>query len=438
MRLNSIRARMTGAFALSITVVMVFASAGLIWYSRESAERNADDLLKSAAEKARSELGESHEGEDSTNAFREQSEELTSIGLVSLAVDQHGRTVWQSQKNVPTAPFTNGDDWRVTTLRSGDYTYVIGMPWERTDDALDRNSLVLVALSLFVIVVASIGAWALVGRTLLPIASLSREANTASADSLRIRLSEPSKDAEIVDLVATLNGLLARLSETAASKGRFYSAASHELRTPLQALLGHLELAHSRSRTPEEYHAAVDEAYKQTKRLVSLVQDLLLLNQLDVDANRSPKEVVNLTEACETAMSQVGAIIGKRGLRVEERLAAGVEAVSIPTHADMLVRNLVENAVKYASEGGRVTIDLARMPSGAKLEVFNECTPIPVESLDQLFEAFYRPDQSRQSSTGGNGLGLAICKAIAIANGWKISLRQEDEGIRAIVEFLTE
>lgn len=426
---------MTGAFAVSIAVIMLFACGGLIWYSRSSAEQSADSLLRSAADKTRLELSESHEGEESRDSFREQSEALTSLGLVMLVTDKSGHVLWQSQKNVPTAPFTNGDDWRVATVRSGDHTYVIGMPWERTDDALERQSLTLITLSLFVVLIASVGAWALVGRTLLPIASLSREANTASTDSLRIRLSEPSRDAEIVELVATLNGLLARLSETAAAKGRFYSAASHELRTPLQALSGHLELAHSRSRTAEEYSAAVDEAYKQTRRLISLAEDLLLLNQLDVDTNRSPKETVNLAEICETVMSQMAPIISKRNLQVEERLSADVEANAVPTYANMLVRNLVENAVKYASEGGRVTIDLSPMPAGARLEVFNECPRIPVENLDQLFEAFYRPDQSRQSGTGGNGLGLAICKAIAIANGWRISLHQDDSGVTAVVEF---
>lgn len=168
------------------------------------------------------------------------------------------------------------------------------------------------------------------------------------------------------------------------------------------------------------------------------MEDLLLLNQLDVDANRSPKEEVNLTELCETAMTQMEPVISKRHLQVQERLAVEVETIALPTHAGMLVRNLVENAVKYASEGGRVTIDLSPTAEGARMEVFDECPMIPIENLDQLFEAFFRPDHSRQSATGGNGLGLAICKAIAIANGWKISLRQENKGIRAIVEFLNE
>lgn len=434
-KLNSIRARMTAAFALAIAAIMLLACGGLIWYSRSSAERNADDLLQSAAGKARHELSDGEERGESWHALREWSEELTGTGLVLLVVDEHGRTVWQSQRSVPEWPIHNAHKWRTATVESGDRTYVIGLPWARTDDTLKHHSIVLVVLGLFVVIVASTGAWALVGRTLSPIAVLSREANSSSADSLLLRLNEPSRDAEIVELVATLNGLLARLAETAASKGRFYSAASHELRTPLQALSGHLELALSKPRSAEEYHAVVDEAYLQTRRLISLVQDLLLLNRLDVSADRAPKETVNLTEICETAVSQMSAVASERKLQLDEALPPSVEVTALPTHADMLIRNLVENAVKYASEGGRVAIELAAPPTGVRLAIFNECPPIPVQDLGQLFEPFFRPDLSRQSATGGNGLGLAICKALAVTNGWRISLQQQASGIEAVVEF---
>jgi signal transduction histidine kinase len=426
---------MTAAFALAITAIMLLACGGLIWYSRDSAERNADALLSSAAGKASRELGDTDEPGESLHALHEQAEELTAIGLVMLVVDAHGHTVWQSQRSVPSPPYVNKHKWRVTTFQADGNTFIVGMPWARTDEALEYHSMLLVVLGLFVVIVASIGAWALVGRTLSPIALLSREANTASADSLRISLSEPSRDAEIVELVATLNGLLGRLSETAASKGRFYSAASHELRTPLQALSGHLELSLSKPRSSDEYHAVVDEAYVQTRRLISLVQDLLMLNQLDVTTSRLPRDVVNLTELCERMVSQMAPVAAERKLRIEESLQPDAEVPALPTHADMLIRNLVENAVKYASEGGQVRLRLIAQPERTRLEIYDECPPIPIEDLDQLFEPFYRPDLSRQSATGGNGLGLAICKALAIANGWRLSLHQEDSGIRAVVEF---
>ena len=91
----------------------------------------------------------------------------------------------------------------------------------------------------------------MVGRTLSPIDRLSRQAAAASVESLDVRLAAPSRDAEVVRLVATLNGLLQRLSDAAESRGRFYAAASHELRNPLQALLGHVEVTLDKERDRE-------------------------------------------------------------------------------------------------------------------------------------------------------------------------------------------
>jgi signal transduction histidine kinase len=302
----------------------------------------------------------------------------------------------------------------------------------------------LLLLSLCTVLVVAGGAWVLVGRTLSPIRRLAVQASAASVElrhagdrqvaNLRVRLRAPSQDAEVVELVETLNGLLARLAETAAVKGRFYAAASHELRTPLQALSGHLEVALSRERTAEEYETVLHEAHRQTARLTSLVRDLLLLHQLDSPAAR-PQEPVDLAEVCDGAPGQLAPLIDARGLRLSADLPPGTEILAIPTHAEILVRNLVENAVKYASSSGQVTLRLTSTGGQARLELFNECPLVPEWNPEKLFEPFYRPDRARSARTGGNGLGLAICRAIAAANGWTVTLRQEPGGVRAVTSF---
>lgn len=289
-------------------------------------------------------------------------------------------------------------------------------------------------LSLCTVLVVACGAWVLVGRTLSPIRRLAVQASAASVENLQVRLQAPSRDAELVELVDTLNGLLSRLAETAAMKGRFYAAASHELRTPLQALSGHLEVALSRCRTAEEYETFLHEAHRQTARLTSLVMDLLLLHQLDTAAAR-PQEPVDLAEVCDGALGQLAPLIDARGLRLSVDLAPGVEIPAIPNHAEILVRNLVENAVKYASAGGEVSLSLTAGSEPTRLEVFNECPPIPEWKPQKLFEPFYRSDTARSARTGGNGLGLAICQAIAVVNGWTITLQQELRGVRAVTTF---
>ena len=97
----------------------------------------------------------------------------------------------------------------------------------------------------------------------------------------------------------------------------------------------------------------------------------------------------------------------------------------------MLLRNLLENAVKYAADNGKV-----RVRCGTNsFEVFNECAPTSGWDDEKIFEPFFRPDASRNSQTGGNGLGLAISKAICDANGWQLQVHQTDGGVMARVVF---
>src|SRR5579862_1436361 len=207
MPLNSIRARMTFAFALSIALVMVCACGVLITYARHVAERNADELLRRVAAKVRRELAEDNYTvmPDLPGEIREA---FLSNGVAIVVIGSTGKIINQSQPNVPIWPRHHDDGWRVRAVREGVNTLVFGIPWRRTEHALNSQALTLLLLSLFVVAVASVGAWLLVGRTLSPIDSLVRQADCASVDTLRVTLSAPSQDAEIERLVKTLNQLL--------------------------------------------------------------------------------------------------------------------------------------------------------------------------------------------------------------------------------------
>ncbi len=112
---------------------------------------------------------------------------------------------------------------------------------------------------------------------------------------------------------------------------------------------------------------------------------------------------------------------------------ANLEAPS--AHVEMLLRNLVENAVKYATPGTALHVELLDSPDKARFEICNACELPPDAHSDEWFEPFFRPDDSRNSQTGGNGLGLAICRSICASNGWKITLCPSERGVGALVSF---
>lgn len=433
---RSMRARMTLAFVLLTALLMLLMSGGILGSLRYSALRTTDTTLDMTVMRVKNELGENPNGAGFNDFLADNGDSLKMEGLALVLLDSQGRVLQKSQFAAPSWPHHPEDGWLIRTLPDGPRTIMIGSYWRKTEAALAREAGMLLGLSLCVIVASGFGAWWLVGRTLGPLSAVSQQARRAAkTESLHHSLTLPSDDAEMVELVDTLNSLLTHIGETAETKGRFYAAASHELRTPLQALSGHLELALSRERSREEYRAATEEASRQTQRLSALVQGLLLLNQLDRPrSNALPRATVDLTEICRTLMTQFFPLIEERRLKIVTELAPTAEIAAFPQHAEMFVRNLIENALKYATESGLVRL-LLEADDGISLKLFNTFPSELRLDTDALFEPFYRPDEARASGTGGNGLGLAISRAIAGANGWKIHLEQVESGVWVTVDF---
>jgi signal transduction histidine kinase len=435
LRFSSMRARTTAGFVLIIALILGCFITTLLTFSERGAEYDNRQTLNKIADLSRADM-QAPNWKDKLLA-RLQAPAFRDQHIVLMLASREEGVVWKSEPNTPPWPPNRDnprdDQWKVAVRPVGERRLIVARPWAGVLRDREAKKLDMLFMAGFILLAVGAGGWLVVGRTLSPIRKLAKQASTASAEHLNLQLSSPSNDVEVVDLVETLNDLLSRISETAESKGRFYAAASHELRTPLQALSGHLELALSRERPAQDYRSALEEAQKQSNRLKSLVQSLLLLHQLE-NSSAQVGEEVDLTGACMQAISQMRGLVAARQLQLSEQIAESIVAEGIPNHAEMLLRNLVENAVKYASPQGEVRVALTTN-GVTTFEVFNTCDPVPGWNSDKVFEAFYRPDPARNANTGGNGLGLAICRAIANANGWDLQVTQEPDGVLARVAF---
>lgn len=428
---------MTFAFSAAIALLMACVCGGQIVYARAAAVASAQALLDATAKKVDLDIRELESGtgdKGMTQIVSEAREDVEPEGLSLLVMSKDGKLVFGSAREHPYWPLRRPERWRIATARYNGTELVIALPWRATNRRLREQAVFLIALAVLVTLAAGAGAWALVGRTLSPIGRLARQAEAASVDRLDVALKAPSDDAEITGLVHTLNGLLQRLSEAARARERFHAAASHELRTPLQALTGHLELALARNRSAQEYRQTLNEAESQAQRLTALTRDLLTLSQ--IGAARLPdREAVDLSGACERAIRLVQPLVETRSLKLESDLPEDIVVLAPGTHVEMLARNLIENAARYATPGGKVRITAARAASGVDLSVRNDVELPDDWNAEKLFEPFYRPDSSRSSQTGGAGLGLAICRALAQANGWTVTLERVPGGVLAAAKF---
>ncbi len=436
--LGSIRARTVAAFSLFFTILIAIAGTCLAGYIRKDVEGDADRLIGEIALRIRAEISVEHE--PATDRLIEDEERVSGEKLWMAVVDAHGKRQYASPGAPPPDKDPAPDLWRTSRATWPEGTVYIGMDWRREAARLQVLTTGIVLFSAVMFAAASAGAWVLVGRTLKPIQDLSEQAQSAAVATEHVRLVSPSDDTEMVGLVATLNELLGRIEDVSSARGRFYAAASHELRTPLQALSGHLELAGSRNRTEEEYQALLQEAQSQTRRLVHLTRDLLVLNQLEAAAPGAYEtDHISLADSVERAVQSLQDRAASNGVTIGLSIqnADEVEIVAPPTHVDMVVRNLIENAVKFADQGTTIQVTLQTLLA-PELTVFNTCTPPAEWNSERVFEAFYRPDPSRSLATGGNGLGLAICKAVCDRCKWQIRVVPSQGGVLAILSFFSE
>ncbi|RYX86000.1 HAMP domain-containing protein [bacterium] len=437
--LASMRGRLTLAFASFIALFMVLLCSGAVLYAGRLEAAQLAESLELHAEKYRHDLNDERQQPRTPRDWQvflnRENSTLRDRPLSMLVLDKQQRVVARTHGNGPVWPLSG--DWLVETVQTRDFTLILAARWYSTQREMRQLTWTLALIAVGVVVATALGSWLLVGRVLSPIDKLAQGARTASAEDLRVRLALPSRDAEVVALVATLNDFLDRQARTAQSRERFYAAASHELRTPIQGLTALLEVGLSRPRTDEQWHELGGEALQESRRLGALVQDLLALNQLENQTVTPPASEIDIADIIERMVVQLQPQIQAKSLHLSLDLPDDALANMPWSHVEILLRNLISNAIKYALDGTDVRILLRREAPTFYFSVWNRADLPPDLEADKLFEPFFRLDEARQSTTEGNGLGLALVASICRVNGWKLQLHPENHGLLATVE-LTE
>lgn len=436
--LASMRGRLTLAFASFIALFMVLLCSGVVFYAGRLESAQLANLLELHTQKYRHDLRDEQRQPQTARDWQlfldQENRTLREQPLSMLVLDKQQRVVARAHGNGPSWPL--GGDWLVETVETRNFTLVLVARWYSTQREIRQLALTLVLVALGVVAATGLGSWLLVGRVLSPIDKLAQGAQAASTEDLRVRLAVPSRDAEVIGLVATLNDFLERLAHTAQISERFYAAASHELRTPIQGLTALLEVGLSRPRTDEQWHELGTEALQESRRLGALIQDLLALNQLDNQTVAPLASEVDVADIIERIVAQLQPSIQQRHLRLSLDLPDDA-LINVPwSHIEILARNLIGNAVKYTVEGGDIRILLRRQGKTSTFSVWNRVDFPDTFDTEKLFEPFFRLDEARQSSVEGNGLGLALVASLCRANSWKISLAPENHGLLAIAQMV--
>jgi two-component system phosphate regulon sensor histidine kinase PhoR len=216
-------------------------------------------------------------------------------------------------------------------------------------------------------------------------------------------------------------------------KADIVANVSHELRTPLTAIKGYVEtLEEGDYENPEERNHFLSIIKRHTDRLINIVSDLLLLSEIERKSapwGEEPKTAFEAVDFKEIVYSSLEALKS----RVEEKslnVSLGVKE-GLPKYRgdrfllEQMFINLIDNAVKYTPEGGTIGVQVNRINSEFRIEVFDTGVGIPKEHLPRIFERFYRADKTRARKLGGTGLGLSIVKHVVIMHSGEIRVESE-------------
>ena len=210
--------------------------------------------------------------------------------------------------------------------------------------------------------------------------------------------------------------------EAVANMRKEFSAnVSHELKTPLTSISGYAEIMKNGMVRPADIPLFSERIYKEARRLITLVEDIIKLSKLDEESVELEKEEVDLYELTREIISRLSPQAAQKNIRMEVT-GEPVKYFGIRQILDEMIYNVCENAVKYNVDNGRVSVWVGNTLEGPKVTVSDTGIGIPKEHHERIFERFYRVDKSHSKERGGTGLGLSIVKHGALLHGAKVTV----------------
>ncbi|HEX8358207.1 MAG TPA: HAMP domain-containing sensor histidine kinase, partial [Segetibacter sp.] len=321
----------------------------------------------------------------------------------------------------------------------GDYAIIVSAEHSYAKNFLSSLKTILLTANLVsTLIVFTIG-MVFSKEILAPIRSITREVNYINATSLHKRLTIKDGKDEIAELGNTFNNLLGRLETSFETQNNFVSNASHEFNTPLTVIIGEAEFALSKTRTPEQYHAALGTILKQSEKLKNLTRSLLELAQSGFSGNLS-FESVKVNELLQSVQKVAASIYSNCNLVIDCSLQpADIERLTINGDFHLLelcLSNIVLNACKY-STGGHVTLALATSNRDVIFIIKDTGIGIPKHDMPHIFDPFFRA--SNVKSSKGYGIGLPLAQNIIKLHKGIIDISSEvTEGTEVVVKIPKE
>ena len=302
-----------------------------------------------------------------------------------------------------------------------------------TMDSLNQRALILEALTIVVIISIAIVLSDILTR---PFARVTQAINTVKAGYSNEKISVPDY-LETEHIVDAFNQLLGRMKMLDDSRQEFVANVSHELKTPLASMKVLADSLLTQPDAPVEmYREFMEDITMEIDRENQIITDLLALVRMDKKVSDLNISTVNMNDLTELVLKRLRPIARKKNVEVIFESIRPVTAEVDEVKMTLIISNLVENAINYNKEHGSVKVVLDADHQMFSLEVSDTGIGIPEDSLEHIYERFYRVDKSHSKEVGGTGLGLAITRSAVLMHRGSITVKSlEDEGSTFIVKI---
>ncbi|MFZ2159985.1 MAG: ATP-binding protein [Bradyrhizobium sp.] len=324
-----------------------------------------------------------------------------------------------------------GERWRVFRSRDSQHAIQISQRWSAREEVATYA-----AAGAVVPLIAAIPlAWLLTGwavkRVLMGLEDLSTDIGRRSTDA-KDSLSLSGVPLEIVPLIDAMNSLIGRHHQALETQRRFVADAAHELRTPLAAIQIQIDNLRSQELTARSRETAMD-LLAGIRRATYSVNQLLTMTRADVSMESEP-DTIEAAVLIRMTVSAAASIAATKGIRLATEVEEGVQVTVRSSEVQLVVSNLVDNAVRYTGPEGQVHIKGQRTGNIFAIEITDTGCGIPEAALPYIYDRFFR---AAPQDVDGTGLGLAIAKAAADRNGMRMQIRnrKDSRGVVATVEI---
>lgn len=329
----------------------------------------------------------------------------------------------------------------VTGAAGRKLTLLVGSNYDFVAEELARIERIIYAAAVIALIIAPLGGFWLADRAIDPLAEIIRRADEIHPRELH-EAAEKGGSAEraplgqlplrgtgdeLDQLSQTINRLLERIGVYIGESRVLLANAAHELRTPLAAIHSSVEVALGGQRTKEEYQELLAVILHELSFLEMLVNQLLLLSEADAGRLLPAGEIVAFDKVVANAADMFQAVAEVRGIELRVGKLPTLTVHGQRLHLRQLVSNLLDNAIKYTPDGGKVEVVLKGDEDVAELQVIDTGIGIAPDDLPHVFERFYRGEKSRRRDvdTRGTGLGLSICQTVVQAHGGQIRVESK-------------